>query len=785
MSRRIPIALLCCLLYLSAPAQSMQQMPRIEAPDDYFDQAGNFTFSFLRYRWRGLNLYAQSFVVNDLKLNSITDGSIPFAALGSIGSIATTSSTVNSFFVDNALVSIVGGQCFTINPTAEPRAGYATAALSNRTYTYRLSAGYSLGERNGWSVMLDASRRWGRSLSIQGVATDAWGAYIAASRQLDRGNMLQITAIYNPTERLMPSSSTAEAFSLAENNLYNPAWGLQNGRQRSVNVRRTNEPIVMLNHTFESDKGLKIKSGAFARFGENSYSGLNWQGAPNPRPDYYRYMPSAASSAEQAAEITQLWKTDVNTRQINFEQLYRVNYLNDQRAKYILEERVGQPFVVAASSRAAYKNFSVGVAIAYETIRNFKRVGSLLGGGYWLDVDSFVEQDEDVKEKNQNNVLDPNRHVAQGDRFGYDYSISAFRAAIDGQYTHSWGNFHLTAAADVALRTLQREGYYEKENFPLGESYGASQGVLGVDYSLRVQGEYRLGTRFGAGLAVAFSSASPTSRQQFISPRYRNALTPNIGNSTTFAIEGRAKYNSSSLRLSGSLYYYDLSNYGSVRDLYDDIQHAYVHYVTRDAAMSHYGVEASAEILIVGDLWLNAAVSLSNNVYTNNPTADIYKESTGAMLIGGETLLYKDLHVGGAPQTIGVLALDYRPRGWTVKLSAVVFDAGYVSLSPIRHTARAMTAAASPDALQAMVGQQKLLCGVSVDLFGGYTHRFDSGQSIGIYAGINNVLSDPNFVASGMQSDRFFTQSGSLTPQPSRYYYALPINFFVNLSYRF
>lgn len=785
MSRRIPLALLCCLLYLSTPAQSVQQMPRIEAPDDYFDQAGNFTFSFLRYRWRGLTAYSQAFVVNGLRVNSIIDGTVPFGAIGSIGSIATTSRTINSFFVDNALVPIVGGQCFTVNPTAEPQAGYATAALSNRTYSYRLSAGYTLGERNGWSVMVDASRRWGRSLSVEGVATDAWGAYLAASKQLDRRNVLQITAIYNPTERLMPSSSTAEAFGLAQNNLYNPAWGLQSGRQRSVNVRRTNEPIIMLNHTYQSSKGLTISSGVFVRFGENSYSGLNWQGAPNPRPDYYRYMPSAANSVEEAEAITQLWRTDVNTRQINFDQLYHINYLNADRTKYILEQRVSEPLAVGASVRAQHKNFSVGVAVGYEIMRNYKRVGSLLGGGYWLDVDSFVEQDEDVKDKNQNNVLDPNRHVGEGERFGYDYSMAAFRTAIDGQYTHSWGNFHLTATADVALRTLQREGYYEKENFPLGESYGASKGVLGIDYSLRLQGEYRLGTRLGLGFAAAFGSMSPTSRQQFISPRYRNALTLNVGNSTTFALEARANYNSSALRLFGSLYYYNLSNYGSVRDLYDDLQHAYVHYVTRDAAMAHYGVEASAEILLTGDLWLNVALNLSNNVYINNPTADIYKESTGAKLIEGETLHYKDLHVGGAPQTLGTIALDYRPYGWTVRLSAVVFDGGYVSLSPIRHTARAMTAAASADALQDMVGQEKLPAGISVDLFGGYTHRFTNGQSLGVYAGINNVLSNSNFIASGMQSDRFFTKNSLLAPQPSRYYYALPINFFVNLSFRF
>ncbi len=792
------LAILLLIFSFTATAQNEEeqnllQMPQIEANDNPLENAYSFLFTFLRFQNRAMPYTWQQFRVNGVELNSLSTGRTPYGSIGSLYNAAThTQNNSNLFFDYSSPLSSLGGtRAITIDPQDSQSSGYAIGAVSSRTYSYRLSAGYRLNtsERNGWALIADGSRRWGRSLLVDGVWSDNWGATIAASKNIGktgRGGTLQLTAIFNPTHRAKAQGTTNEAYQLAGTNLYNPAWGMQNGAQRSANVQKTIEPIIIANHNIELGKNITLSSAIATRFGESLYTALNWQGAPNPRPDYYQYMPSYHSNESIARLITQLWQSDVNTRQINFEGLYKANSMsNNGRANYIIEDRVSQPLFISAQSRITTKNFSISLLGAYQSERNFKRLNSMLGGGYWLDIDSFVEQDDDIKDLVQNNLRDPNRHIKEGDRFGYDYRIDNYKAELEGAYTKKWGNFRLTAAASAALLSTQRVGYYEKENFPTGYSYGASQGTLGIDYRARLECKYSLGSRLSAGVAIGFDSRSPRSDELFISPRYRNAFTPYIENTTILSAEAKVNYQSSNLRLGASVYSYSQNGLSTVKNLYDDIQSEYVHYVTRGIMTSRTGAEFWGEILLAEPLWLSFVGIWQNNIYSNNPTGTTYKESTGALLTNNETLYYKDKHLGGSPEKLGALTLSYQPYGWTIRLTAIVFEGSYESLSPLRHTQRAISRANSEQKMNAMLVQQKSDWGVSVDLFGGYTFRFERGNRLGIYGGIGNLTCNRNIVSYSYQSDRFFRDGWYLTPQPSRYYYALPLNFFLNISYRF
>src|SRR5690606_19100438 len=91
-------------------------------------------------------------------------------------------------------------------------------------------------------------------------------------------------------------------------------------------------------------------------FGRNGYTGLNWYDAADPRPDYYRYLPSFQQNLnpELAAQMTNAWENDENTRQLNWDNFYFANGKNlfmvrnpngmegetftANRSKYVLEE---------------------------------------------------------------------------------------------------------------------------------------------------------------------------------------------------------------------------------------------------------------------------------------------------------------------------------------------------------------------------------------------------------------------------------------------------------------
>lgn len=107
---------------------------------------------------------------------------------------------------------------------------------------------------------------------------------------------------------------------------------------------------MVVNYTNTPDDRTKIDAAASFRFGTNGYSALTWKGGADPRPDYYRNLPSyymANNQFSNAAQIAELWRTSYDTRQINWDRLYDTNYRGEidegtygagHRSNYMIED---------------------------------------------------------------------------------------------------------------------------------------------------------------------------------------------------------------------------------------------------------------------------------------------------------------------------------------------------------------------------------------------------------------------------------------------------------------
>lgn len=766
------------------------------AYSDYFTQAANFSLGFVRFSPRALLGYSPELRLNGVVINDPQTNTPPWGALGSMLSIPTVRGErfgIPFSMSQTGIGGVVGGEYLNFEPLTERAGGKAVAALSNRTYTYRLSAAYTLHTRNDWGVTIDASRRWGRSMTTFGVWTDAWNAFAAAEKRLNAAHTLQLTFMIAPTERATAAPATDEAFALANDNLYNPSWGLWDGEQRSTRTRQNFEPMAIVGHEWRLGEGLTLKNALFVRTGRASRSGMSWQNAPNPRPDYWAAMPSAQATPEAAAMVADLWRNDVTARQINFDQMVTVNELNAPRARYMIEDKVREMSQITLQSSVFGRNFSGGVSLTGATSLNYKEMADLLGADYWLDVDSFVEMDDDVKELTQNNLRDPNRHIAVGDRFGYNYRLNTFSASAWGAYAYQTGRWTLTAGANIAPRADQRVGYYEKENFASGRSYGASESFVVLDATAKLTARYAVGQRFALDMAVGYEARGNTSEKQFISITTRNAQNPERGATNIFSAEASATYRTSAIRASASLFYAATAGGNEMVNIYDDLRHCYVHYSMRGVNTASFGLHGAAEFELPFDLSTSVAVALQSSRYTTNPTATEYRETTGEVVATDQTVLYKGLGTGLAPSAAGVVSLSYRPYGWVVSLSAV-WAAGSVALpSPVRRTYDALSAAASNEAIETMQSQEELPAWITIDLFAGRTWYFNGlknpNQSLGLYVGANNLLNNREIKTVGYESSRLrnvgTSYAPALVPHDTKYYHGLGVNFFVNMTYRF
>ena len=161
------------------------------------------------------------------------------------------------------------------------------------------------------------------------------------------------------------------------------------------------DPTAILNWIWTPDRSTTINTGVGFRKSFYASSALNWYNAADPRPDYYRYLPSYYDDESTKAFYTDLWQHDESFRQIDWNHLYHTNYLNNEEGKgatYILENRhsnqLNLQFNSSINAQLTNKlKLQAGIGANYTQASYYKTIKDLLGGSYWPAIDQFSARD--------------------------------------------------------------------------------------------------------------------------------------------------------------------------------------------------------------------------------------------------------------------------------------------------------------------------------------------------------------------------------------------------------
>ena len=214
-------------------------------------------------------------------------------------------------------------------------------------------ASYSTGVMdNGWAFATNVSARLGGNDWIDGVYYRSFAYYLAADKVLNSAHKLSFVFFATPGQRGAQNASTQEVYDLMKDNMYNSNWGYYDGKVRNARVRKTNEPIAIFKYTFTPSDKFEGSFTALYRFGTNGYTALDWYDAQDPRPDYYRNLPSyfmdTNPDMNRHNDLKWGWTREVwthskdfpNLTHVDWDRLYNVNRQQENlRSKYVQEER--------------------------------------------------------------------------------------------------------------------------------------------------------------------------------------------------------------------------------------------------------------------------------------------------------------------------------------------------------------------------------------------------------------------------------------------------------------
>ncbi len=424
---------------------------------DIYNNIASFRFSEMRFNVRGYDSMYSDVYLNGIRFNDAMTGYGPWSLWSGLNDATRNQENAAGLKATDFGIGTIGGMTNINARASQMRKGFrASVSTGNQMYRLRAMVSYASGALdNGWSYGFSVSTRQGGNGYVDGVYYNSYGYFASVEKQFGTQHRLSLSILGTPQQRGAQQASTQEAYDMFGSHYYNPNVGYQNGKLRNTRVRRAHEPIVMLNYAYEINDKTRFTAATSVRFGFNGYSALTWKDGADPRPDYYRYLPSNYSSQifcdgygdfigdnadllgdkgllreairanshihtpvegifqsssndqiysylQAAADARNIWNG-----YIDFDKLINANRYTDNstsnyakgfRSNYMIEERRTDQIdynFVANIQHDFNKNHRIvgGLKSRINRTEYYSTVKDLLGGDYWLDTDKFAERD--------------------------------------------------------------------------------------------------------------------------------------------------------------------------------------------------------------------------------------------------------------------------------------------------------------------------------------------------------------------------------------------------------
>lgn len=785
----------------------------LSSSNDVFVSAASYSFSSAYFRMRGYDADLSSTYIANSPISDAETGRTLWALWGGLNDATRNKVNINGIAPAPFSFGNLGGATNIITRASQQRQQTKiTYSMTNRTYTNRLMITHSTGMMdNNWAVTLSASSRWGNGGYVKGTYYTGYAWFLGLEKKINEKHSLALTALSSPVKRGMQGGSTQEAYDLTGSNYYNPNWGYQNGEIRNARVRTMDQPIILLNHYWKLNNSTQITNSASYLFGKTSTSSLNWYKAADPRPDYYRNMPSyfydSLYSMQQPdgtifyAQVDEMvanaWRNDANVSQINWDNLYQQNHLanlDGEQAHYIIEDRHNDQAQLNLNTVINHElsdqiKLNGGLDYNSYTVHYYKILQDLMGGDYWKDIDQFSERDfQGNTDIMQNDLDNPNRIIKEGDQFGYDYYMHQNSGNLWGVAEFSTSKFDYYGGVQLSYTSFWREGMMRNGRYP-EDSYGNSEKHNFFDYALKAGGTYKITGRHFLEGNIAYMTRAPYMRNAFLSSRVRHAVIPNLTNETIYSGELSYHLRAPMVKARITAYYTSFADQSEVTSFYDDDFKTFVNFAMYDIDKVHQGVEAGAEVKLNSKFSAIIAANLGNYMFTNRPTTTIVTENRTRP--DTSNIVYsKNFYVSGTPQTAGSFGLKYAgPRYLFIEASVNYFDDIYLDFNPDMRTPIDSKVILendinpSGDLIRELTRQQKMDPGFSLNASIGKSIRIEGKYFLNINFSVTNLLDNQELVTNGYEQSRYSIAKANIFVP--KVYYAYGRTYFLNLGFRF
>lgn len=797
----------------------------LQASRDAFQQAAAFNWGQSRFRIRGLDNEYGATMINGVTMNKIYDGRPQWSNWGGLNDATRNQEfTMGSGPSDYTFGSILGTQEINTRASFYRPGSRVSFSGTNTNYSWRMMATHASGmNEDGWAYVISAGRRWADEGYFEGTDYSANSFFASVEKKFNDNHSLNFTSIYAQNSRGKNSPNTQEVTDLVGEE-YNSYWGWQNGKKRNSRDKDVEEPILMLSHYWKINDKTSLNTNVAYQFGSIGNSRLDFNGAANPDPTYYRNLPSYFSTNGATPEVIDGQRNFfLSNRQINWDAIYygnteaitnsdniEIGRRSKESGTILYEDRTDdkQWTVSSILNSQLSDNIILNAGGTYRKLRsqNFQNVLDLLGGSFYSDLDPFL-----VGERQQSDLDNPNRKVGVGDKFGYNYILNADIVDAFTQFKFSYTKFDFYMAQNYTRTQYQREGLYRNGNYE-NNSKGKSDKVSFENFGFKGGLTYKLTGRHLFDMNAAYMTKAPTMRNTFPNARMNNNIVTDLQSEKIMSVD--ASYIIRAPKLKARITGY----YSTVKDATDigfyfaeglgvitpegtaisSNGNAFVAEIVTGMNRKNMGGELGLEYQLTQTIKLTGTAAYGQYTFDNNPNVKLSVDNIRQIInFGGSTM--KDYKQPGMPQQAYGLGIEYRdPKFWWIGANANYLADNYSDISPLLRTnnffinpdTNAPFVEATEEGARALLKQEKFDPTTLVNLVGGKSWRID-GKTVGFFASVNNVF-DVTYKTGGFEQARNANYRelqedyvGGTRSFGPKYFYGYGRTYFINLYLNF
>ena len=790
----------------------------LQSSQDVFLRTAAFEFSQSFFSVRGLDSENGKVLINGVEMNKMFNGRPQWSNWGGLNDVMRNQELSNGL---TPSAYNFGGLLGTTNINTRAsmyrKGGRVTYSSSNRSYTNRAMASYSSGlVDGGWAYSLSVGRRWGEEGYQDATFYDANSFFASVEKKINDKHSINFTGIFAPNRRGKSSPNTQEIYDLKDIR-YNEYWGYHDDEKRNSRVKRTVEPVLMLNHYWDINENSSLNTNIGYQFGELGNSRLDYAGGANPSPAYYQKLPSYFLADTDGPDFDGAYQAEqefINNGQIDWNRIYDANLtnnINGTTAAYVLyEDRNDDKQLTVNSIYTQDINDHVRIngIIDYKKLEsnNFAEITDLLGGSGYLNVDSFDNFQFDLQ--------NPDRVVGEGEKFRYNYNLYADVISATAQAFFKYNKVDFYLSGSYTNTQYQREGLYQHEAFA-DNSFGKGRKLKFNGLGAKAGFTYKVTGKHLIDVNSAYISRAPSLRNTFSNSRENHNVVGDLsGNEiteekiTTADVSYIFRSPIVKARLTG--FYTKIQDANEISFFFADgiggDNANFVQEILQGIDKKHIGAEMGIEAQVTPTIKLKGAASVGQYTYDNNPdlylttapdpTASDELSQNGYKNFGQANL--KDYKIANGPHRAYSVGFEYSdPDYWWFGATTNFFTNTYVDISPLTRTENFYLDSDGlpfndydPELARELLKQESFDDYMVVNLTGGKSWKVGD-YFIGFFASINNLL-DQEYKSGGFEQGRNANyrelRDDNANPKRvfgPRYWYGRGTTYFLNLNFRF